>query len=80
MVAHGEACLGPVTQAGCNALCPSYARACYACFGPKETPNTASLAGRLTVLGVENPRLVRMFRTFNANAEAFRKESMAHER
>jgi sulfhydrogenase subunit delta len=46
MVASGTPCLGPVTQAGCGALCHSYNRGCYSCFGPKETPNTASLAER----------------------------------
>ena len=44
MVAHGTPCLGPVTHAGCGALCPSYNRGCYGCFGPKETPHTGSLA------------------------------------
>ena len=43
MVAHGTPCLGPVTHDGCGAICPSYARGCYGCFGPKETPNTDSL-------------------------------------
>ena len=33
-VAHGTPCLGPVTQAGCGAICPAYARGCYGCFGP----------------------------------------------
>ena len=45
MVAHGTPCLGPVTHAGCGALCPAYDRGCYGCFGPMETPNTASLGG-----------------------------------
>ena len=48
MVAHGTPCLGPVTHAGCGALCPSYNRGCYGCFGPKETPNTVSLTRQLT--------------------------------
>ena len=43
MVARGTPCLGPVTQAGCNALCPSYARGCFGCYGAKETPNLAAL-------------------------------------
>ena len=34
MVAHGTPCLGPMTQAGCGALCPSVGRGCYGCFGP----------------------------------------------
>src|SRR5512133_217374 len=28
MVAHGTPCLGPVTHAGCGALCPAYDRGC----------------------------------------------------
>jgi len=79
MVAHGTPCLGPVTQAGCDALCPSYHRGCFACFGPMESPNTASLAALWGELGVPPPALVRAFRSFNASAEAFRKESELHE-
>jgi coenzyme F420-reducing hydrogenase gamma subunit len=79
MVASGTPCLGPVTQAGCDALCPSYHRGCFACFGPMESPNTASLAALWGELGVPPPALVRAFRSFNASAEAFRKESELHE-
>jgi coenzyme F420-reducing hydrogenase gamma subunit len=79
LVAHGTPCLGPVTQDGCGAICPSYDRGCYGCFGPMETPNTAALATRWTGLGAPPAELVRVFRTFNANAAAFRKESDAHE-
>jgi coenzyme F420-reducing hydrogenase gamma subunit len=79
MVAHGTPCMGPVTQTGCGVLCPSYDRGCYNCFGPKETPNTESLAGWWSRLGVTEQDLVRAFRTFNAWAEPFRKESVAHE-
>ena len=79
MVAHGTPCLGPVTHAGCGALCPSYNRGCYGCFGPKETPNPAGLSARLEALGMSSPELVRFYRTFNAGAEAFREESMRHE-
>ena len=81
MVAHGTLCLGPVTHAGCGAICPAYNRGCYGCYGPKETPNTASLATWFTDwLGVSDPDIVRTFRGFNAYAEAFRKESEAHEK
>jgi sulfhydrogenase subunit delta len=80
MVARGVPCLGPVTHAGCGAICPAYGRGCYGCFGPKETPNTASLSGWWRRLDVEERDLVRAFRTFNAYAEAFRTESEAHEK
>jgi sulfhydrogenase subunit delta len=79
MVAGGTPCLGPVTQAGCNALCPSYNRGCFGCFGPKEMPNTSSLSEWWTKLGVDNDGILRAFRTYNAYAEPFRKESEAHE-
>ena len=80
MVAEGVPCMGPVTQAGCGALCPAYGRGCYGCFGPKETPNTAALSDWWNQLGVNDPDIVRAFRSFNACAEPFRKESEARER
>ncbi len=79
MVARGTACLGPVTQTGCGALCPSYDRGCYGCYGPMETPNTRSLSGRLAKLGVTREELKRVYRTFNADAPAFREESERHD-
>jgi coenzyme F420-reducing hydrogenase gamma subunit len=78
-VAHGTPCLGPVTHAGCGALCPGCNRGCYGCFGPKETPNTASLAGQIDGLGLDRREIRDLFRSFNANAPAFRTESEAHE-
>jgi len=75
----GTPCLGPVTHAGCGALCPTYQRGCYGCFGPMEAPNTASLARAFKAAGVPDADLVRVFRTFNANAPAFREESKKHE-
>ncbi|MBU1319583.1 MAG: oxidoreductase [candidate division Zixibacteria bacterium] len=80
MVALGVPCLGPVTQAGCGALCPSYQRGCFACFGPKETPNAESLASKLEKSGQTRQEIVRAFRGFNAFAESFRKQSEAYER
>ncbi|SDP18996.1 Coenzyme F420-reducing hydrogenase, gamma subunit [Nakamurella panacisegetis] len=78
-VAHGTPCLGPVTHAGCGALCPAFDRGCYGCFGPQDTPNTSSLAGRLLSLGMREGDVMRIYRTFNAAAEPFRRESERHE-
>ena len=75
MVSAGTPCLGPITHAGCGALCPSYARGCYGCFGPAEDSNPASMSEQLERLGVNRLDLVRMLRTFNTNAEPFRAES-----
>ncbi len=80
MVSQGVACLGPVTMAGCGALCPGYQRGCFGCFGPKESPNTESLSKVWAGMGASDDDLIRAYRTFNAYAEAFRRESEAHER
>ncbi len=79
MVAHGTPCLGPVTHAGCGAICPAYDRGCYGCFGPKETPNTRSLSNWMEGLGVPEPELVPRYRHVNAFADAFASESRAAE-
>jgi coenzyme F420-reducing hydrogenase gamma subunit len=76
MVAHGTACLGPVTHAGCGAICPSYNRGCYGCFGPMESPNTLSLNAWTKL---EDRDLVRIYRTYNAASEPFREASERHE-
>jgi coenzyme F420-reducing hydrogenase gamma subunit len=79
LVAKGTPCLGPVTRSGCGALCPSVDRGCFGCFGPSEPANTASLAGRLRQQGSSSVDLVRLFRSFNAGAPAFAKESSSHD-
>ena len=74
-VARGSACLGPVTQAGCGAICPSFDRGCFGCYGPMESPNTASLTEQFRVLGQSDEQITRAFRGFNAWAWQFRKAS-----
>jgi len=78
MVAQGTPCLGPVTQTGCGAICPAYGRGCYGCFGPTESPNTSAISREFSALGVTERDITRVFRSFNAAAEAFRKEGKAH--
>ncbi len=79
VMVQGTPCLGPVTHAGCGAICPSYRRGCYGCFGPMETPNTAALAREWQLLGATRRDITRAYRSFNAAAEAFSKESLAHD-
>ncbi|MFP3914686.1 MAG: oxidoreductase [Actinomycetota bacterium] len=79
MVAQRIPCMGPITQAGCGALCPAYDRGCYGCFGPSEAANVDSLAGWWRDLGVPDGDLVRALRTFNAYAPEFRRASEAYE-
>lgn len=80
MVAHGTPCMGPVTHAGCGALCPSYNRGCYACFGPKEKPNANSLARWFQQSGLQNAEVLRLFRGYYGWTEPFRRESEAYEK
>jgi len=80
MVDRGIPCMGPVTQAGCGAICPAYGRGCYGCFGPAEAANTASLAAWWTQLGVSRAELVRAFRGINAAAPPFAAEAARHDR
>jgi hypothetical protein len=54
-------------------------RGCFGCFGPAESPNTIALAARLRTVGATPVELTRLFRTFNANAAAFRDEAARQE-
>lgn len=77
MAAHGTPCLGPVTHAGCGAICPAYNRGCYGCFGPMETPNMEAMSRELRSLGLDSADVRRAYQTFNAWAEPFRNEGNA---
>jgi sulfhydrogenase subunit delta len=79
-VAHGVPCMGPVTHAGCGALCPSYRRGCYGCFGPKETSKPLVLAKRWEKeLRTDSIVIKGLLRNFHCEAEAFREASKEYE-
>jgi coenzyme F420-reducing hydrogenase gamma subunit len=79
MVSEGLPCLGPVTQAGCGALCPAFNRACYGCFGPMELPNMDAMGKRLLDLGHSPAEIMRMLRSFNGYLEPFKQASDRYE-
>jgi sulfhydrogenase subunit delta len=72
MVAQGVPCLGPVTQSGCGALCPTFGRGCYGCFGPREQANAASLARTFALGGREDQDVSRLFAGFTGWSPPFR--------
>lgn len=65
-VAQGVPCLGPVTHAGCGALCPTYHRGCYGCFGPSESANVPGVAVELRRHGMDEHDIELAMHTFNA--------------
>lgn len=71
LVAKNEPCMGPVTQTGCYSLCPNMGRACYACYGPSENPNTKSLGNWFEKNGLAKEMIARQFLHINNQAPAF---------
>lgn len=78
-VAHGTPCLGPVTQAGCGAICPAFDRGCYGCYGPQDTPEMPAISTVLARHGMAPRDIQRILSTFNAAAPPFREESERHD-
>jgi coenzyme F420-reducing hydrogenase gamma subunit len=74
-VVDDAACLGPITQAGCGALCPSFSRGCYGCFGPVASPNVRALALRWREKGIAPDDVRRSLHSFTAWAPALRDET-----
>ena len=74
-VARGVPCLGPVTQAGCGAICPAHDRECFGCYGPAEAVNLVSLTSFYEQQGAPRDQLTRRVRGINGYAQAFREES-----
>jgi hypothetical protein len=68
--------MGPVTRTGCGALCPSFGRDCYACFGPAEAPETAALARRFEGFGLLPEAIAHRFLFINNGAPAFNAEGV----
>jgi coenzyme F420-reducing hydrogenase gamma subunit len=77
LVSQGIPCLGPATQAGCDAICPSNGRGCYGCFGPWSAANLDALAATLKSMERYPGEAVRLLRNFSGYAPAFRKAADA---
>jgi len=72
LVSRGVPCLGPVTRAGCGAICPGLGRDCYGCFGPAADPNPASLIRSFEAAGLSRADAVRRLRHINGWRREFR--------
>jgi coenzyme F420-reducing hydrogenase gamma subunit len=71
LVSRGVPCMGPVTRAGCGALCPSLGRDCYGCYGPAENANTDSLTAQFRSLGLDPESIMQRFQSVNNQAPVF---------
>lgn len=71
LVSRGQPCMGPVTRNGCGALCPSFGRACYACYGPAERANTDALNVRFEGLGLLPEQIAARFQHIHVHSKEF---------
>jgi len=80
MVATGIPCLGPVTHAGCGALCPTFNRGCYGCYGPKETAMPGALGTWFIERMARDPgEIKRSLLAFYSGSETMRKAAEAND-
>lgn len=66
----GKTCLGPVTRAGCNAICVTSGRHCWGCRGLVDDPNTNSEEDILKKYGLTPEQVVEKFKIYNTYTEA----------
>lgn len=76
-VTKGIPCMGPVTSAGCGALCPSVSRGCEGCRGPANDSNTESLARSLKEYGLSKQDVARKFKKYAGETPQFKKGAEA---
>ena len=60
----GKVCMGPVTRAGCKAICPSYGQSCEACRGFIPDPNDTSMREVLAKHGLTPDEITTMYTMF----------------
>jgi sulfhydrogenase subunit delta len=60
----GKVCLGPVTRAGCKAICPTYGQSCEACRGFISDPNDSSMRKVLAEHGLTENDVTSLYTMF----------------
>ena len=71
----GMACMGPVTRAGCEALCPSNGQICFGCRGLVSEPNRDSEGEVLQAHGLTPAEVVGRFDMYVHQGYAKREEA-----
>jgi coenzyme F420-reducing hydrogenase gamma subunit len=62
----GGFCLGPITRAGCGAICPTYGDGCEGCRGAISNPNRDSMKNVLAEHGLTVDQVMARMTMFNA--------------
>jgi sulfhydrogenase subunit delta len=65
----GMVCLGPVTRAGCGAICPTYGNKCIGCRGLISDPNLNAEKDLLAERGLTVEDVLKEFRMFDGLTE-----------
>jgi sulfhydrogenase subunit delta len=65
----GKTCLGPVTRAGCDAICVTAGRHCWGCRGPVDNPNINSEKDILHKYGLTVEQVLEKFKIYNTYTE-----------
>jgi coenzyme F420-reducing hydrogenase gamma subunit len=65
----GETCVGPITRAGCAAVCVSAGRRCWGCRGVVEDPNVNAQKEILHEAGLSVEDVFERFRIYFACRE-----------
>jgi coenzyme F420-reducing hydrogenase gamma subunit len=64
LLEEGKMCLGPITNGGCNALCPTNNVACYGCRGPCREANLKAFLDLMKEKGYTQKQVQDKMRTF----------------
>lgn len=70
---RGKTCLGPITLAGCDAICPTYGDGCEGCRGLVASPNIESMINVLDEHGMSKADIeakMTLFLTYQQLREA----------